>query len=188
VSIAGNLPERGSVWTVAEDQANPNLLFVGTEFGAFFTLDGGKKWLKFGGLPTIPVRDIGIHRKNSDLILATFGRGFWVLDDYSPLRDAAKTVDQRAALLPVADADMFIEASPLCGGLRGAQGDNLYTARNPGFGAVFTWFSRSELRTLRARRQAAEKAAAAKGQDLPYPSGTASGSRSGRSLRRWCSR
>jgi hypothetical protein len=168
VSIAGNLPERGSVWSVVEDPVNPNLLFAGTEFGAFFTLDGGKKWLKFGGLPTIPVRDIGIHRKNNDLILATFGRGFWILDDYSPLRDAATTVEQRASLLPVADAEMFVEASPLGGGPRGAQGDNLYTARNPAFGAVFTWFSRGELRTLRARRLAAEKAAAAKGQDVPY--------------------
>jgi photosystem II stability/assembly factor-like uncharacterized protein len=170
VSIAGNLPERGSVWAIAEDHGNPNLLFVGTEFGAFFTVDGGKKWLKFGGLPTIPVRDIAIQRKENDVVLATFGRGFYVLDDYSPLRDAAKTVEERVALLPVPDARMYIEASPLGGGQRGAQGDALYTARNPATGAVFTWFLRTELRTLRARRLAAEKAATAKGLDIPYPS------------------
>lgn len=169
-SIAGNLPERGSVWAIAEDHVNPELLFVGTEFGAFFTVDGGKKWLKFGGLPTIPVRDIAIQRKENDLVLATFGRGFYVLDDYSPLRDAPKTVEQRIALLPVPDAKMYVEASPLGGGPRGSQGDALYTARNPTSGAVFTWFNRNELRTLRARRLAAEKAAAAKGQDVPYPS------------------
>ena len=169
-SISGNLPERGSVWAIAEDHGNPNLLFVGTEFGAFFTLDGGKKWLKFSGLPTIPVRDIAIHRKNNDLVLASFGRGFYVLDDYSPLRDAARTVEERVALLPVPDARMYVEASPLGGGPRGAQGDALYTARNPTNGAVFTWFLRNELRTLRARRLAAEKAAAAKGLDVPYPS------------------
>ncbi len=169
-SISGNLPERGSVWAIAEDHLNPNLLFVGTEFAAFFTLDGGKKWLKFAGLPTIPVRDIAIQRKENDLVLATFGRGFYILDDYSPLRDAAKTVEERVALLPVPDAKMYIEASPLGGGPRGAQGDALYTARNPASGAVFTWFMRSELRTSRARRLAADKAAAAKGLDVPYPS------------------
>jgi len=168
-SIAGNLPERGSVLATAEDHVNPNLLFAGTEFGAFFTVDGGKKWIKLAGLPTIPVRDIAIHRKNSDLVLATFGRGFYILDDYSPLRDAARVVEQRTALLPVPDAPMYIEASPLGGGQRGAQGDALYTARNPGVGAVFTWFMRSELRTRRARRLAAEKTAGTKGEDVFYP-------------------
>ena len=170
VSIAGNLPERGSVWAIAEDHVNPGLLFAGTEFGAYFTVDGGKKWIKLPGLPTIPVRDIAIQRKENDLVLATFGRGFWVLDDYSPLREAAKTVEQRVALLPVPDAKLFVEASPLGGGPRGAQGDALYTARNPAFGAVFTWFMQRELRTLRQRRLAAEKAVAQKGQDTPYPS------------------
>ncbi len=168
-SIAGNLPERGSVWAIAEDHVNPNLLFAGTEFGAFFTLDGGKKWIKFSELPTTPVRDIAIQRKENDLVLATFGRGFWILDDYSPLREAATTVEQRVALLPVPDAKMYIEASPLGGGPRGAQGDALYTARNPAYGAVFTWFMRNEPRTQRQRRLAAEKAAAAKGQDAFYP-------------------
>jgi photosystem II stability/assembly factor-like uncharacterized protein len=169
-SIAGNLPERGSVWAIAEDHVNPDLLFAGTEFGAFFTVDGGKKWIKLPGLPTIPVRDIAIQRKENDLVIATFGRGFWVLDDYSPLREAAKTVEQRVALLPVPDAKLFVEASPLGGGPRGAQGDALYTARNPAFGAVFTWFLQRELRTQRQRRLAAEKSAAQKGQDTPYPS------------------
>jgi photosystem II stability/assembly factor-like uncharacterized protein len=168
VSIAGNLPDRGSVWSFAEDHVNPNLLFVGTEFGAWFTVDGGRRWIKVNGLPTIPVRDIVIHRKNNDLVLATFGRGFWIIDDYSPLRDAARTVEQRVALLPVRDAKIYVESTPLGGG-RGSQGDALYTARNPAYGATFTWFLRNELRSTRARRQAAEKAIAARGQDVPVP-------------------
>lgn len=169
-SIAGNLPERGSVWSFAEDHLNPNLLFAGTEFGAFFSVDGGRRWVKLPGLPTIPVRDIAIHRTNSDLVLATFGRGFWIVDDYSPLREAARTMEQRVALLPVREARIYVEANPLGGGPRGAQGDALYTARNPAFGATFTWFLRTELRSARARRQAAEKALAGKGQDVPIPS------------------
>ncbi len=168
-SIAGNLPDRGSVWSFAEDHVNPDLLFVGTEFGAYFTLDGGKRWIKLGGVPIIPVRDIAIHRKNNDLILATFGRGFYILDDYAALRDAVKTVEQRIALLPVRDAKLYVEATPMGGGPRGSQGDALYTARNPAFGASFTWFMRTELRTMRARRQAADRAAAQRGQDVPYP-------------------
>src|SRR5207249_4442914 len=96
-SVAGNLPERGSVWTVVEDHVSPALLFVGTEFGAFFTLDGGRKWIQLkGGLPVIPVRDIAIQRKGNDLVLATFGRGFYLLDDYSALRQAGQTVEQPA--------------------------------------------------------------------------------------------
>jgi hypothetical protein len=79
-------------------------------------------------------------------------------------------MEQRVALLPVREARIYVEANPLGGGPRGAQGDALYTARNPAFGATFTWFLRTELRSARARRQAAEKALAGKGQDVPIPS------------------
>ncbi len=168
-SIAGNLPERGPVWTIVEDHVNPNLLFVGTEFGAYFTLDGGRRWLKLGGLPTIPVRDIAIHRKEHDLVLATFGRGFYVLDDYTPLRDAARTVEQRAALLPVPEAHLYVSATPLGGGPRGSQGDALWTSPNPPRGATFTWWLKDELKTRRARRQAAEREAVRKGQEIVVP-------------------
>ncbi len=86
-NISSDLPARGDVWSLAEDHVDRNLLFVGTEFGLFFTNDGGKKWTQLkGGLPTIQVRDIAIQRRENDLVLATFGRGFYVLDDYSPLR------------------------------------------------------------------------------------------------------
>ena len=86
-SIAGDLPANGPVLAFAEDHVNPDLLFVGTEFGLFFTVDGGKKWIRLRtNLPTIPVRDLAIQERENDLVLATFGRGFYVLDDYSPLR------------------------------------------------------------------------------------------------------
>ena len=80
----------------AEDHVNPNLLFVGTEFGLFFTVDGGKKWIRLRtNLPTIPVRDLAIQERENDLVLATFGRGFYVLDDYSPLRQVTADVFQK---------------------------------------------------------------------------------------------
>src|SRR5262249_60268602 len=67
-SVAGDLPERGSVLAIAEDPKDPNLLFAGTEFGLFVTLDGGKKWLRLkGGLPTVAVRDLAIHQAEDDL-------------------------------------------------------------------------------------------------------------------------
>ena len=86
-SVTGDLPEKGSVYSLAEDYVDPNLLFAGTEWGLFVSRDGGKKWLKLnGGLPTIQVRDLTIQKREGDLVLGTFGRGFYVLDDYSPLR------------------------------------------------------------------------------------------------------
>ncbi len=90
-SIAGNLPERGTVYALAEDAVVPELLFAGTEFGVFFTRDRGTTWnpLK-GGLPTIQVRDLAIQERENDLVLATFGRGFYILDDYRALRSASK--------------------------------------------------------------------------------------------------
>ena len=170
------------MWSIAEDHVNPDLLFVGTEFGAYFTVDGGKKWIKLSGLPTIPVRDIAIHRKNNDLVLATFGRGFWIVDDYSPLRQAARTVEQRVALLPVPPAEIYGQASPLGGGPRGSQGDALYTARNPGYGATFTWYLRNEAqspRGLGARRR--KKPSPGKARTCRCPPGTPSAPKSGRS-------
>jgi hypothetical protein len=113
-SIVGDLPENGPVLAFAEDPVNPNLLFTGTEFGVFFTIDGGKKWTQLkGGLPTIAVRDIVIQQRESDLVLATFGRGFYVLDNITPLRQIKpETVEQAVAVFPVKDALMYIERHP----------------------------------------------------------------------------
>jgi photosystem II stability/assembly factor-like uncharacterized protein len=171
-SIAGNLPQRGTVYSIAEDHEDPALLFAGTEFGIFFTVDGGRRWTQLkGGIPTIAVRDIAIQRRESDLVLATFGRGFYVLDDYSPLR-RLKTADlERAAgLFPVAPAAMYVPAVPL--GLRGKSflGEDHYLAPNPPFGAVFTYYLRDEIKTRKKQRQEQERAIAKKGGDVFYPS------------------
>jgi photosystem II stability/assembly factor-like uncharacterized protein len=171
-SIAGDLPENGPVLAVAEDTVNPNLLFAGTEFGCYFTIDGGKHWVRLkGGLPTIAVRDIVIQSVQNDLVIATFGRGFYVLDDITPLRQMKpEALEQSAALYPVKDGLMYIERRPLGGPKKGFQGDAFYAADNPLYGAQFTAYMKEKLKTKKEKRQEAEKDAAKKDQTLPYPS------------------
>jgi photosystem II stability/assembly factor-like uncharacterized protein len=171
-SIAGDLPENGPVLAFAEDPVNPNLLFAGTEFGAFFSVDGGKKWIRLkGGLPTIAVRDLVIQARENDLVIATFGRGFYVLDDITPLRQIKpEALQQSATFFPVKDALMYFERHPLGGPKKGFQGDAFYTADNPSFGAVFTYYRKEKLKTKKEIRQDAEKEAAKRSQTLPYPS------------------
>ena len=170
-SIAGDLPENGPVLSFAEDPVNANLLFVGTEFGVFFTIDSGGHWVRLkGGLPTIAVRDMVIHPREGDLVIATFGRGFYVLDDITPLRQIkAEAIEQAAALYPVKDALMYIERHPLGGPHKGFQGDSFFAADNPPYGAVFTAYLKEKIKTKKEKRQEAEKDAAKKNQTPSYP-------------------
>jgi photosystem II stability/assembly factor-like uncharacterized protein len=170
-SVVGDLPAKGTVYTVIEDPARPGLLYCGTEFGLYFSPDGGKRWVALkGNLPTIAVRDLKIQEREGDLVAATFGRGFYVLDDLTPIRKATEELLAReAALLPVKSASMFIPAKPL--GLRekAFQGEAFFTAPNPPFGAVFTYYLQDELKTGKKARQVAEKKVASKGGDVFYP-------------------
>jgi photosystem II stability/assembly factor-like uncharacterized protein len=171
VSIVGNLPKNQPVWAIAEDHVNPNLLFVGTEFGLYFTIDGGQKWVQLkGGLPTIQVRDLTIQRRENDLVAGTFGRGVYILDNYTPLRLLKREMlQQEAQLFPVKDALMYIQSTPL--GLRGKafQGESTFTAENPPFGATFSYYLKDELKTKKAKRQDAEKEAAKKNTPVTLP-------------------
>jgi photosystem II stability/assembly factor-like uncharacterized protein len=171
-AITGNLPERGSVYAVVEDPVKPGLLFVGAEFGVFFTPDDGKRWIQLkGGMPTIQVRDLAIQKRESDLVAATFGRGFYVLDDYSPLRAISDTeLAKDAVLFPVKQAFTFAPTSPFGGTDAGSNGDQFYTAPNPPLGAVFTYYLKDELKTRAKTRQDAEKEQVKKNQDSHYPS------------------
>jgi photosystem II stability/assembly factor-like uncharacterized protein len=165
---AGDLPPRGSVLAVAEDHVDPKLLFAGTEFGLFFTIDGGVKWHRLkSGLPTIAVRDLCVQRAMNDLVVATFGRGFYVLDDYSPLRAAApETLAKPAALFPVRDGFLYMPTSQFGGRGKAFQGEALYTADNAPFGATFTYHLKDALLSAKKRRQDAQK----KDENAPYPS------------------
>jgi photosystem II stability/assembly factor-like uncharacterized protein len=170
-SIAGDLPESGPVLAFAEDNVNANLLFAGTETGAFFTIDGGQHWIRLkGGLPTIAVRDMVIQAREGDLVIATFGRGFYVLDDITPLRQMKPdSTEQPAALFPVKDALLYVERHPLGGPRKGFQGDAFYTADNPPYGAVFTAYLKEKIKTKKEKRQDEEKEAAKKSQTPTYP-------------------
>jgi photosystem II stability/assembly factor-like uncharacterized protein len=135
-SIAGDLPDRDVVWSVVEDDVNPKLLFAGTEFGLFFTVDGGQHWIRLrSGAPTIQFRDLELQSREDDLVCATFGRGFYVLDDYTPLRHLGPgTLTQKALLFPPRDARVYDEI-----GYVGAAFGN-FTTPNPPFGAMLHYY------------------------------------------------
>ena len=160
-AIAGDLPATGPVYALKVDPDAPDLLYAGTEYGLFFTRDGGEKWLQLkGNLPTVAVRDIAVQRREGDLVIATFGRGFYVLDDLSALRAIKpETVTQEAALLPLRPAKMYIEAAPGGDPGPGFRGGSFFTAPNPPFGAVFTYYLKEGLETRQDRRWKQEKEA-----------------------------
>ncbi|MFW5926944.1 MAG: VPS10 domain-containing protein, partial [Wenzhouxiangella sp.] len=172
-SIADDLPDRHLVWRVVQDHVEPDLMFAATEFGLFVTLDGGEGWTELkgkGNAPTIAYRDLAIQRRENDLVGATFGRGFWILDDYSALREIDDdTLAQEAALFDTRDAWWYIERAPLGNNERGSQGHGLYLADNPPFGAVFTYHLADGYKKSEAERQEREKQAAAEREDAPFP-------------------
>lgn len=171
-SISANLPVRGSVYSIAEDHVDPNLLFVGTEFGVFFSNNGGNNWIQLkSGLPTIAVRDIEIQRRENDLVLATFGRGFYILDDYAILRNFKKEDQAKAGIIyPIKESLMFNKRYPV--GLRdkGHMGSSYYTAENPALGSTIYYYVKDDLKTIKEKRQEAEKSASEKKQKTFYPS------------------
>ncbi len=170
-SIVGDLPDRGTVYCLAEDHVDPGLLFVGTEFGLHATMDGGKKWHRIkNGLPTIQVKDLAIQRKTNDLVIGTFGRSIYVLDDYSPLRMMRPEFLQKESILfPVRDATLFIPTQQYGGNGKAFLGASFFTADNPAYGATFTYYRKEGLQTRKEARRKAEKEAEKKGAPLPYP-------------------
>ncbi|MEL6528442.1 MAG: glycosyl hydrolase [Pseudomonadota bacterium] len=170
-NITGNIPDRHLVWRVVQDHKNPNLLFAATEFALFFTLDGGQKWIKMtGDAPTIAFRDVTIQRREDDLVAASFGRGFFVVDDISPLRELNEaSLEQTAMLFPGRKAWWYIEQHPLAFSEGGSQGHGYYRAPNPPFGANFTYYLADDLPSLKEIRQKREKPLVKDGQDTPFP-------------------
>jgi len=169
--INANLPLRGSTYAVAEDHVNQKLLFVGTQFGVYFTNNGGDEWIELkNGIPPATVMDLDIQRRENDLVVSTFGRGVYILDDYSPLRYLSKeTLKKEVEIFPVKDGLMFIPSNPM--GYRGIsfQGASFYSAPNPEIGAVFTYYLKDEYKSLKQKRRDEEKEKQKKGEDVKYP-------------------
>jgi hypothetical protein len=169
-SIAGDLPGRHLLWRLVQDHVKRDLLFAATEFGVFFTIDGGAKWIKLsGGVPTISFRDLAIQRRENDLVGASFGRGFYVLDDYSPLREVSEeTLQQEAVLFPIRKTPWYIQRRPLGQDGQASQGASYFVADNPPFGAVFTYHLANGQSSLEESRREAERELEKEWKDTPY--------------------
>ena len=165
-SLVSDLPERTLVWRLVQDYVDEDLLFLATEFGIYFTHNGGDNWIQLkGGLPTIPFRDLVIQHRENDLVGASFGRGFYILDDFSPLRNISEeTMAQEATLFPVKDALWFQPKS-----IGTSYGAAAYAASNPEYGATFTYYLAEGLSTLKAERKKQEKELAKEEVDIPFP-------------------
>ena len=136
-SIAGDLPADHPVKLVREDPVNPNLLYAGTEFGLFLSVDMGKRWIKFSGLPTVAVDDIVVHPRDRDLVIATHGRSLFVIDDLTPIQElTAETRAKEAQLFPIPKAlGRF-----LLPGWEDSSGSTIYRGANPPEGALISFW------------------------------------------------
>jgi hypothetical protein len=140
-SIAGNLPDDEPIQVVKEDQHNPDVLYVGTERAAYVTIDRGARWIKLNGelLPTVPVDDLVIQRREQDLVAGTHGRSIWILDDISPLSQLNSEVLEKS--LHVFEP---MPAQPRYRMMYGAlHSDRMFVAKNPPMGAVISYWLRS---------------------------------------------
>lgn len=167
-SIVGDLPAETIVWSIKQDPVDPNLLFIGAEFGIYFSPNQGKNWVRLSGAPTISFRDIELHSRDHDLVGGSFGRGIFVLDDYSPLRGLGEKV-QRNSLFPVRDAWWYIPSAPYQAEGMPSQGSSAFRTPNPEFGAVITYFVKDIPMTSSEKRKETEKVTAGKGEDIPFP-------------------
>ncbi|MCB0707605.1 MAG: glycosyl hydrolase [Saprospiraceae bacterium] len=170
-SLSGNIPDRTMVWRVVQDHVKPELLFAATEFGIYFTINRGTTWTKLkGGVPTISFRDLAIQRRENDLVCASFGRSFYIFDDYSVLREISEAqLQQEATLFSTRKAWWYVPRPVVDMNGRGSQGAGYYMADNPPFGAVFTYHLSADMKTQKQLRKEQEKELTEAGADIPFP-------------------
>jgi len=162
-SISNNIPKRTLVWRMVQDNVKKNLLFAATEYGVYTSLNGGDSWQKLPGTPTISFRDVTIQKRENDLVAASFGRGFFVLDDYSALREFTESnLNQKGKLFSPRPAKWFVPRSNT-----GNTGADYYFAKNPEFGAVFTYHLADDYKTQKQIRVSKEKKI--KNSNIPFP-------------------
>jgi hypothetical protein len=140
-SIAGNLPG-GNVNVIREDPKNRHLLYVGTEYAVFVSLNGGREWKRFmNGLPTVRVDDLMVHPRDNDLIVGTHGRSIWIIDDITPLQQLSEQVmSTEAHLFDVRPATAWVTDTTLVRGLGGAKH---FRGENPAGGAAISYYLKS---------------------------------------------
>jgi photosystem II stability/assembly factor-like uncharacterized protein len=157
--MQGNLPEKTLLWRIVQDHEDKNLFFLGTEFGVYFTNNAGGNWVQLkGGIPPIAVRDLAIQKRENDLVVATFGRGFYILDDYTALRNINEEKLQKEALLFTPRKALWYHPRDILGwGKKGFQGDSYFLSDNPPFGAELTYYLKDNYPTLTSERQKAEQ-------------------------------
>ena len=168
-SLAQDLPERSILWTIAQDHVSDRLMFVGAEDGIYFTLDAGEHWRRLAGAPTMAFRDLDIQRRENDLVGSSFGRGFYVLDDYTPLRTLAEaTATDSAQIFPVRRSFWFHPSLLLQNRGKGAKGTDYWAAPNPPHGAVVTYYLPDSVQTAKEQRRETEKEMGEQ-DDVPRP-------------------
>ena len=164
-SISGNIPDRTLVWRMVQDPVKKNLLFAATEFGIYTSLNGGNSWHKLKGAPTISFRDLTIQKRENDLVAASFGRGFFILDDYSALREFTEdNLKKQGKLFSPRPAKWFVPRSNV-----GNTGADYYFAKNPTYGAVFTYHLADSYQTTQQLRKKKEAELNKKKADIPFP-------------------
>lgn len=149
-NISGNLPEGATVSVIREHPRNPNLLFVGTERGAYFSIDKGKKWINFKyDFPVVPVDDIAIHPRENDLIFGTHGRSIWILDDVTPLEQLTKEVLSSSLFLFDLRPTIIFNPYRLWTNydIKGPVGHKIFEAPNPPQGAIISYYLKERLNT-----------------------------------------
>ncbi|PWH81788.1 glycosyl hydrolase [Algibacter marinivivus] len=165
-SITNGIPKNTLIWRIVQDHIDPNLMFLATEYGIYITLNQGDKWIKFSeGLPTISFRDLAIQKRENDLVVASFGRGFYILDDYSPLRNVTPNTLANPTLFKPKKA---LQYKPISGGTS-SQGASYFTAKNPDYGAIFTYYIPENFESLKAKRKKTEKQLKKEDKNIVFP-------------------
>ena len=165
--ITNGLPEKSLVWRITQDHVNKDLMFLGTEFGLYFTIDGGDQWIELtGGVPTISFRDVRIQRRENDLVAGSFGRGIFILDDYTPLRNmTVENLESGAMLFATAKTPWYRQDTLHSD----SQGDDQWVAKNPAFGTTLTYYLKDSLKTAKEKRIAVDKELVKDGKGTIFP-------------------
>ena len=154
-------------WRLVQDHVNKNLLFLATEYGIYVSFNQGAKWIKFSnGLPTISFRDLAIQKRENDLIGASFGRSFYVFDDYSPLREVSEEMLRKEGVM--FKPRKALQYTQIRGG-SSSQGGDFYAADNPPYGVVFNYYLSDAEKSMADSRKENEKKLKKAKKDIPFP-------------------